>query len=178
MNNLTTEYVKSIEKLQDGWFVGAVKTVTKSCVKDPKENVLRETHATYKKDLQENNQRMIDNLKEIQYYNQEMLKAESGISEAANAVETFHYAVRALSAIVATLFDATMFWRSIEIYCEKAQSSDLSNAVDDYQLFLSPEERIEEYSSPEFMVIFVRNLSQWIALYSVCKEYKKGVNKT
>ncbi|MCV3216444.1 hypothetical protein OGM63_23510 [Plectonema radiosum NIES-515] len=178
MNKLTTEYVQSVEKLQDGWFVGAMKTVTKSCVKDPKQEALRETHATYNETSQKYNQDRINNLDEIKYYSQQMLKAESGISEAAKAVETFHYAVRALSAIVVTLFDATMFWRSIERYCEQVQSSSFSNAIHDYQVFLSPEERIKEYSSPDFMVIFVRNLSQWVALESVCQEYRKGAKNT
>ncbi|MEA5557101.1 hypothetical protein [Nodularia spumigena] len=181
MENLTREYFASVEKLKDGWFLGAVKTVANACgikVRDPKEEALRETHATYNRKSQEYNQLILNNLNDLQQYAAEMMKAQSGLSEAAKAVEAFHYAVRALSAIGSTLSEATLFWRTIQTYCEQLEKSSFSNAVNDYQGNLSPEELIAEYSSPEFIVLFVKNLSQWVALDNVCREYLVGAKNT
>ncbi|MTJ09454.1 MULTISPECIES: hypothetical protein [unclassified Anabaena] len=181
MDKLSKEYYASVAKLQDGWFMGAVKAVANFCgikVRDPKEEALRETHATYIRDSQRQNQLILDNLNDLKQYAAEIMKAQSAVSEAEKSVQTFHYAIRALSAIVSTLTDATLFWRSIETYCRQLESSDLSNTVQDYQGELSPEELIKEYSSPEFMVLFVKNLSQWVALDSVCREYLVGAKNT
>ncbi|MCX5965155.1 MAG: hypothetical protein NT070_19120 [Cyanobacteria bacterium] len=179
MDKLTREYYASVSKLQDGWFIGAIKTVTKVCgVRDPNEEALRETHATYNRDSQRYNQLILNNLNDLKQYAAEIMKAQSAVSEAEKSVQSFHYAIRSLSAIVATLTDATLFWRSIETYCRQLESSKFSNAVHDYQGELSPEELIKEYSSPEFIVLFVKNLSQWVALDSVCREYLVGAKNT
>jgi len=179
MNNLTIEYFDSVKKLQDNWFMGAVKTVAKGCgVRNHKEEALRKTHEAYNKTLQEYNRSILKNLNDLKEYAAEILNAQSAGSEAARAVETFHYAVRALSAIVATLSDATMFWRSIETYCKQLENSSVSNAVQNYQGELSPEELIKEYTSPDFIVLFVKNLSQWVALDNVCREYLASAKNT
>ncbi|QIR36559.1 hypothetical protein HCG51_07200 [Tolypothrix sp. PCC 7910] len=181
LDRLTKEYFVSVSKLQDGWFIGAVKAVANACgirVRDPKEEALRETHATYNRESQKYNQLILDNLNELKQYAAEILRAQSGVSEAARSVETFHYAIRALSAIVSTLTDATLFWRSIETYCRQLESSSFSNAVHDYQGEFSPEELIQQYSSQEFMLLFVKTLSQWVALDSVCREYLVAAKNT
>lgn len=158
--------------------MGAVKAVAKVCgVRDHNEEALRETHATYNRESQKHNQLILDNLNDLGKYAAEIMKAQSAISEAEKSVQTFHYAIRALSAIVATLTDATLFWRSIETYCRQLESSQFSDAVHDYQQ-LSAEKLIEEYSSPGFIVLFVKNLSQWVALDSVCQEYLVGAKNT
>ncbi len=181
MDELTREYFTSVAKLKDGWFKGAVKTVGNACgvkVRDPNEEALRETHVTYNRVSQEYNQLILNNLNELKQYAAEILKAKSAVSEAASGVETFHYAIRALCAIVATLSDATLFWRTIETYCKQLENSGFSNAVHDYQGELSPEELIKEYSSQEFIVLFVKNLAQWVALNSVCREYLEAAKHT
>jgi hypothetical protein len=86
--------------------------------------------------------------------------------------------VRSQRAIVATLSDATLFWRTIETYCKQLENSGLSNAVYDYQGELTPEELIKEYSSQEFIVLFVKNLAQWVALNNVCQEYLVAAKNT
>lgn len=179
MDKLTREYFQSVAKLKDNWFVGAVKTVAKACgVRNHNEEALRETHATYNRKSQEYNQLILDNLNKLKEYAAKISKVQSEKEEAVRGVETFHYAVRALSAIVAALADATMFWRSIETYCKQLESSSFSNAVHDYQGELSKEELIKEYSSQDFIVLFVKNLSQWVALDSVCREYLSAAKNT
>jgi FtsZ-binding cell division protein ZapB len=180
MEKLTREYYASVEKLKDGWFVGAIKTVASAVcgVRDHNKEALRETHETYNRTSQEYNQLILQNLRDLQTYAAEIMKAQSGLSEAAKAVETFHYARRALAAIVSTLSEATLFWRSIQTYCEQLEKSSFSNAVHDYQGEFTPEELIEQYSSPEFIVMFVKNLSQWVALDNVCQEYYVAARNT
>jgi len=181
MDKLTREYFDSVSKLQTGWFLGAVKTVANACgirVRDPNEDALRETHATYNRTSQEYNRLISNNLNELQAYTLKIQEAQSSVSDAAKSVETFHYAVRALSAIVASLADATLFWRSIETYCKQLENSSFSNAIQDYQGNLSPVELIKEYTIQGFIVLFIKNLCQWVALNSVCKQYHVAANNT
>jgi hypothetical protein len=181
MERLTREYYASVAKLQDGWFVGAVKAVANFCgirVRDPKEDALRETHATYNRDSQRYNQLILENLNELKQYAQQMSVAQSGISDATKAAENFYYANRGISGIIAALADATIFWKTIETYCTELEKSGFSNAVSDYQGNLSPEELMREYTSKEFILIFVKNLSQWVALNSVCQQYRTGAQNT
>ena len=63
---------------------------------------------------------------------------------------------------------------TIEIYCKQLENSNFSETVNDYQNGLSREELNKEYSSPEFIALFVRSLSQWVALDNVCREYLVG----
>jgi hypothetical protein len=37
---------------------------------------------------------------------------------------------------------------------------------------------MREYTSKEFILIFVKNLSQWVALNSVCQQYRTGAQNT
>ncbi|MEB3177875.1 MAG: hypothetical protein VKL59_02370 [Nostocaceae cyanobacterium] len=179
MDKLTKEYYESVAKLKDGWFMAAIKTVGKACgVRDHNEEALRETHETYNRKSQEYNQLILNNLNDLKFYAAEILKAQSTLSEAARGVETFHYAVRALSAIVSALADATLFWRSIETYCKQLESSSFSNAVHDYQGELTQAELLKQYSSPDFIVLFLKNLSQWVALDNVCREYLVAAKNT
>ncbi|MFB2934302.1 hypothetical protein ACE1B6_03410 [Aerosakkonemataceae cyanobacterium BLCC-F154] len=180
--NLTREYYASVAKLQDGWFIGAVKTVANACgivVRDPKEEALRETHTTYNRKSQEYRQEMTKNLNDIKLYAYEISKAQSAISDAARGVKTFEYAVRALSIIVAALKRTTLFWRSIQIYCEQLENSGFASSFEDIQKnSLSEQQIIEEYTNDKFMLLFVKNLSEWVALNTVSHEYKIAAKNT
>lgn len=181
MERLTREYYASVEKLKDGWFKGAVKAVANFCgvrVKDPNEEALREVHATYNRDSQRYNQLILENLNEIREYAQQMSIAQSNISDANRAAQNFYYANRGISGIIAALADATIFWRTIAAYCSELEKSGFSNAVIDYEDNLSPEELTKEYSSKEFMLLFVKNLSQWVALQSISREYGISAQNT
>lgn len=181
MEKLTKEYYASVAKLQDGWFKGAVKSVANFCgirVKDPNEEALRETHATYNRDSQKYNQLILENLNNIREYTQQMSIAQSNISDANRAAENFYYANRAISAMIAALADTTIFWRTIATYCSELEKSGFSNTVTDYQDYLSPEKLMKEYSSKEFILLFVKNLSQWLALQSISREYGLSAQNT
>lgn len=179
MINLTREYHQSVEKLKDGWFKSAVKAVVGICgVRDPNETALREVHESYNQASQALNRQKLENFNDLQRYALEIAKAETNIANAAKAVETFHYAVRAISIIVTTLTDATLFWRSIERYCKQLEQSKLSNQIQALQGELSAAEMIEEYTSKSFMALFVTSLSQWVALDSVCREYLMAAKNT
>ncbi|MFN6463705.1 MAG: hypothetical protein RMZ41_018085 [Nostoc sp. DedVER02] len=102
----------------------------------------------------------------------------SGISNAETAVETLHCAVKALSQIVVSLNQAALFWRSMETFCKGLAKSQLLTDVKDIQDIQSKEDRIKEYLEPTFIQGAVTNLSRWVALNSVCKEYLKAVNDT
>lgn len=181
MERLTREYYVSVEKLKDGWFKGAVKSVANFCgirVKDPNEEALREVHATYNRDSQKYNQLILDNLNKIREYTQQMSIAQSNISDTNRAAENFYYANRAISAMIAALADTTIFWRTIAGYCSELEKSGFSNTVIDYEDNLSPEELTKEYSSKEFILLFVKNLSQWVALQSISREYGLSAQNT
>jgi|SRR5919199_2028412 chromosome segregation ATPase len=99
------------------------------------------------------------------------------ISNAATAVETLHCAVTALSQIVVSLNQASLFWRSMEEYCKRLQKSEFLDEVKLLQN-IDKTERIGYYSEPEFMQSAVTNLCRWVALNNVCQQYVKAVNDT
>jgi ABC-type multidrug transport system fused ATPase/permease subunit len=104
------------------------------------------------------------------------LQINSG--NASSAIDILHYAVKSLSQIVVSLNQIAMFWSSIERYCKRLQISELLNYFNDLQEFAKAE-RIEYYQSDQdFILAVVMNLSNWVALNSVCQQYLQAAEQT
>ncbi|XWK86700.1 MAG: hypothetical protein U7127_21215 [Phormidium sp.] len=180
--DLTREYEKEVAKLQDDdWFKRVVEDfVGLFGIRDKaKEDALSQAHKDYNQALQQLNQQKLENLNSLQKYALEISKASHGIDNAAKSVETFHYAVVAISVIAATLSDTTIFWRSIERYCKQPEKSKLLlNQFNALQGKFSAAKKVEKYTSNRFMVLFVTSLSQWVAFDSVCREYLTAAKNT
>ncbi|MFM7580658.1 MAG: hypothetical protein ACKO5Q_27485, partial [Microcystaceae cyanobacterium] len=57
---------------------------------------------------------------------------KNSVSTTAEAIQAFHYAVKALSSLLASLSDAELFWFSIKIYCKQLKNSSVANSVQNY----------------------------------------------
>jgi hypothetical protein len=111
-------------------------------------------------------QQKIENLLQISRYAGRISSLESGISDAAKSVESFQNVYKALSTIEVSLKEETVFWSSMEKYCNNLKN--FKNLQP--QATLSLEKNIARYSSQLFINMFLRSLSQWMAIYGMSKE--------
>lgn len=99
---------------------------------------------------------------------------EKGMSEV--AVESLQHAIGALKQIVTSLLNASLFWRSMEQYCQSLSQSKLKEDIEDIQS-LELDERLEEYHDKDFMYTSVLYIARWKALEVICTEYLDAANK-
>lgn len=91
-------------------------------------------------------------------------------NQAETAVQTLQVAVLCLKQIAVTLSNAALFWSSVERFCRKLAQSKLTEDIKDLADF-TPEERLDEYRSPEFVLTLISYLCSWVALADVCDKY-------
>lgn len=86
------------------------------------------------------------------------------------AIQMLLIAIRCLKKVSSSLLTASLFWNSLEQYCQTLSQSmvnELLNSVNS----LDKEERIEFFTDSDFVLSIVQYASQWAAMYYVCDEY-------
>ena len=135
-------------------------------VPDPRKELIAQENSRYFTQMQRLQQQKIETLLKISRYAGQISSLESSISDAARSVESFHTVYKALSTIVVSLKQETIFWYSMESYCNNLKK--FKNLQP--QVSLSLEKKIQRYSSQQFINMFLRSLSQWMAVYGISKE--------
>ncbi len=168
----------------DGWFYSALVSVndwfheecgTKDLDAQRKEQVLKFQLAYQETRLRYEDQKL-DNMRNIDKYVSEIVTLQNSVGSVAEAIQTFQYAVKALSNLLASLSDAELFWFSIKIYCQKLKDSSVANSVHNYQqLNISDSQRLQRYTNVRFMRQFVTSMAEWAALDKICFDYLVGV---
>lgn len=92
------------------------------------------------------------------------------------AVESLHIAVGVLKSIVVILQDVTLFWTQMALACRQLADGELRTDIEIYRN-RTREERIAEYSSPEFRLRMLLVAAQWHALRLVATEYRAATMK-
>ncbi len=92
------------------------------------------------------------------------------------AVESLHIAVGVLKYVVVILQDVTQFWTQMAVACRQLAGDDLRVDIEIY-MKRSREERIVEYSSPDFIFRMLTVAAQWHALRLVAVEYRAATMK-
>ncbi len=98
-------------------------------------------------------------------------------NQAETAVQTLQVAILCLKQISVALTNAAVFWSSVERFCSRLAQSKLAEDIKDLADF-TPEERLEEYRSPEFTLTLVSYLCSWVALGDVCAKYLDAAQQT
>lgn len=135
-------------------------------VHDPRNELREQENAQFSRQMNRLQQQKIENLMQISRYTGRISSLESGISDAAKSVESFQNVYKALSTIEVSLKEETVFWSSMEKYCNNLKN--FKNLQP--QATLSLEKNIARYSSQLFINMFLRSLSQWMAIYGISKE--------
>lgn len=105
------------------------------------------------------------------------MQAEKGTEQLEQAaVESLHIAVGVLKYVVVILQDVTQFWTQMAVACRQLASDDLRTDVEIY-MKRTREERIKEYSSPDFILRMLTVAGQWHALKLVASEYRVATMK-
>lgn len=92
------------------------------------------------------------------------------------AVESLHIAVGVLKYVVVILQDVTQFWTQMAVACRGLAGDELRTDIEMY-MKRSREERISEYSNPDFMLRMLTIGAQWRALRLVAEEYRVATNR-
>jgi hypothetical protein len=92
------------------------------------------------------------------------------------AVESLHIAVGVLKNVVVILQDVTLFWTLMALACRQLAEDDLRKDIEIYKK-RTRDERIAEYSSPEFQHRMLMAAAQWHALKLVAVEYRAETMK-
>lgn len=94
------------------------------------------------------------------------------------AIKSLEFAIKALSGVVAALNQNTLFWRNMASYCKNNLAN--PNFVEDLtfiQNAFTLQERVDYYSSEEFIQMAVGNIAQWVALNNLCDRYIVAVTE-
>jgi hypothetical protein len=103
------------------------------------------------------------------------MQTEKGNEQLEQAsVESLHIAVGVLRYLVVILQDVTQFWTQMAAACRRLASDELRTDISVY-MKRSREERIKEYSAPDFMLRMLTVAAQWHALKLVASEYRVAV---
>ncbi|AVZ30780.1 hypothetical protein [Nodularia spumigena] len=135
-------------------------------VHDPRNELREQENAQFSRQINRLQQQKIENLIQISRYTGRISSLESGISDAAKSVESFQNVHKALSTIEVSLKEETVFWSSMEKYCNNLKNFKNLQPLST----LSLEKNIARYSSQLFIKMFLRSLSQWMAIYGISKE--------
>ncbi|MTJ29223.1 hypothetical protein [Aphanizomenon sp. UHCC 0183] len=135
-------------------------------VHDPRNELRDQENAQFSRQMNRLQQQKIENLIQISRYAGRISSLDSGISDAAKSVESFQNVYKALSTIEVSLKEETVFWSSMEKYCNNLKN--FKNLQP--QATLSLEKNMARYSSQLFINMFLRSLSQWMAIYGISKE--------
>jgi len=135
-------------------------------VHDPRNELRGQENAQFSRQMNRLQQQKIENLIQISGYAGRISSLDSGISDAAKSVESFQNVYKALSTIEVSLKEETVFWSSMEKYCNNLKN--FKNLQP--QATLSLEKNMARYSSQLFINMFLRSLSQWMAIYGISKE--------
>ncbi|KZL47677.1 hypothetical protein A2T98_22050 [Nodularia spumigena CENA596] len=135
-------------------------------VHDPRNELREQENAQFSRQMNRLQQQKFENLMQISRYTGRISSLESGISDAAKSVESFQNVYKALFTIEVSLKEETVFWSSMEKYCNNLKN--FKNLQP--RSTLSLEKNIARYSSQLFINMFLRSLSQWMAIYGISKE--------
>jgi len=87
------------------------------------------------------------------------------------AVESLHIAVGVLKHVVTILGEVTLFWTQMAVACRALAGDALRENIKIY-MKRSREERITEYSKPDFQLSMLQVAAQWHALQLVASDYR------
>ena len=102
-------------------------------------------------------------------------KDDQGIAEC--AVEALHEAVGALKNLSAVMMRVAMFWKQMQDHCHSLAGSEMKRQVEK-ALEYSEEKRLKVWTSYPFKCRAIQFYASWVALNSVCTEYKKQIKVT
>jgi hypothetical protein len=185
---LAKDFEESMRTIRpDGWFVNALISVndwfhetcgTRDIDAETKKRIL-EFQLAYQETKLRYEDQQLDNMRKLHEYVSEIAKLQGSIGSMTAAIQTFQYAVKALSNVVASLSDAELFWFSIKIYCKQLKESVSANSVHNYQaLNLTESQRFQRYTSVNFTREFVTSMAEWVALDKICFEYLVGIESS
>lgn len=170
IDDLTTEYCTNLSQIQNS--LGGFRSFVSGFLGffgipvDPRKKLIEQENSRYSQQMQRLQQQRFEVLRNISMYTGRISSLGSSISDATRAVETFHTVYKALSTIVVALSQETLFWNSMKSYCDNlAKFKNLQP-----QSSLSSEKKIEIYSGKPFMNLYLRSLSQWMAIYGISSE--------
>lgn len=170
IDNLTAEHCSNLSQIQNS--LGGFRSFVSGFLgffgirKDPRKKLIAQENARYSQHMQRLHQQRFEVLRNINIYTGRISSVNSSISDANRAVETFHIVYKALSTMVVALKEEALFWNSMKSYCDNlAKFKNLQP-----QPSLSSEKKIEIYSGKPFMNLYLRSLSQWMAIYGISSE--------
>jgi hypothetical protein len=111
------------------------------------------------------------NLAELASYVSSISKLGTDILRAEVAIEIFHYAVQSIAEVVVSLNSMRLFWYSIETYCESLKTSQFVNHINNIARINDTTKRTKLYYGNKFMLFAITNLSDWVALDQLYKDY-------
>lgn len=95
---------------------------------------------------------------------------------AETALHTLNMAAVCIKQVVASFLTASMFWKSVSSFCNTLHDSDLDETIQANIDYCPQESRVVYYYDSEFMCLMLQFLSQWGALYYVCKDYETAIS--
>lgn len=88
------------------------------------------------------------------------------------AISSLITAVGCLRKVVVYIGDMVLFWESVESFCETLASDEMMKSVSRYK------DRRNYFREKRFVSLYMKNISNWIALYDVCIDYINAFENT
>lgn len=89
---------------------------------------------------------------------------------AETALRTLTLAASCIKDVVQTLLVMVSFWRSISRFCKKLNDTDLDEEIES-NMKVDANMRVAYYYDSDFMLVMLKFLCQWGALFYVCKDF-------
>lgn len=96
---------------------------------------------------------------------------------AETALRTLNMAVSCIKQVVTSLMNASLFWKSLSLFCNRLHESDLDEAIENNMKYCEEDTRVAYYFEADFMLMMLKFLSQWSSLYYVCKDYEYAISE-
>lgn len=105
----------------------------------------------------------------------EQCKDDSELADV--AIDALHSAIGGLQKLSATMMKAALFWKQVQLHCERLTQDRMSELVET-AMTMDKKDRIEFWQDPTFQEEAIGYYAEWVALDDVCGIYMQKIKET
>ena len=105
----------------------------------------------------------------------EQCKDDSELADV--AIDALHSAIGGLQKLSATMMKAALFWKQVQMHCERLAQERMTEMVA-LAMEMEKQERIELWKDPTFQEEAIGYYAEWVALDDVCGIYMEKIKET
>ena len=164
------EAQKKMDSLQDAInkLVASCESIKESAaIEEEKAREEKEKIYSEKMELEEERRNCLSNIAEFS----EMIESTAEQAQTAEtALQTLYFASSCIKDVVCALLTMANFWESVTCFCRKLNDTDLDEEIED-NMEVDMKTRIAYYYDSDFMLMMLKFLCQWGALYYTCVDF-------